>query len=190
MHIPIPIPIGVKRVVTVEGAVWKFVSCANCQQDFGYLMRLQANGEDHDLLFLDMEGSIKRAEASAEQNLAKKCHNVVLPVPCPNCGFYQEDMVNILKEEGSSNGYFTAGLVLATLSLVPLAFSIPHIWIVTAAGVLTGLLLMGYADLAASRYDPNAGDPEPRKLHGRKHAVWGEQLVNLLATRENAESSD
>src|SRR5579885_181956 len=99
----IPIPIGVKRVAAVRGAVWKIVSCAQCEQRYAYLLMLEATGEDHDLLFLDAEDSAKRARAKAEQNLSKMSRNVVLPVPCPNCGFYQDDMVRLLREEGASN---------------------------------------------------------------------------------------
>src|SRR3954454_22539883 len=103
MHIPIPIPIGVKRVAAVQGAVWKFVSCACCQQRYAYLLKLEATGEDHDLLFFDGKGSAERARAQAEQNLVQKSRNVVLPVPCPSCGFYQDDMARKLKEGASIN---------------------------------------------------------------------------------------
>jgi hypothetical protein len=66
MHIPIHIPIGAKYVVAVQGAVWKFVSCAYCQQPYAYLLELEATGEDHDLLFLDSQGSAERARGNAE----------------------------------------------------------------------------------------------------------------------------
>ncbi|MDY3553479.1 hypothetical protein R5W24_002581 [Gemmata sp. JC717] len=75
-----------------------------------------------------------------------------------------------------------AGLIVAVLSLIPLAFSVPYIWVATVAGVSVGLGLIGYADWAAARWDPNAGNSEPRKARGRKRAVWGEQLDRLLAT--------
>jgi hypothetical protein len=119
MFIPIPIPIGVKRVVAVQGAVWKFVSCAQCHEDFAYLLQLEAVGEDHDLLFLDAEDSTKRAQAHAEHNLSEQSRNVVAPVPCPSCGFYQADMVRRLKEEGTSDRAFKIGMGVAVLSFVP-----------------------------------------------------------------------
>src|SRR5262245_57108001 len=121
MHIPIPIPIGVTQVASVQGAVWKLVSCAHCQQRYAYLLELEATGEDINLLFLEWEGSAERAQAKAEHNLAQKSSNVVLPVPCPNCGSYQDDMARNLKDEASINSVQIAGLVIAGLSLVPLA---------------------------------------------------------------------
>ena len=187
MHIPIPIPIGVTRVAAVQGAVWKFVSCARCHERYAYLLELEATGEDHDLLFLDGEGSAQRARAQAEQNLAQKGRNVVLPVPCPNCGLYQDDMARMLKDEGSINSLQIAGAVIALLSLVPLALGIPYIWVLTVVLAVTGLALLAWGYVLAFRFDPNAGDPEPRKALGRRHAVWGEQLADLLATNPRAE---
>jgi hypothetical protein len=181
MPIPIPIPIGVKRVTTVQGAVWKFVSCAHCRERYAFLLELQATGEDHDLLFLDAEGSRARARAQAEQNLTRKGQNVVLPVPCPHCGFYQDDMARVLKDDASINRLQIAGMALAALSLVPLAFDVPYLWVLTILLAAAGLGLLARGYVVALRFDPNAGDPEPRKALGRGHAVWGEQLAELLA---------
>lgn len=187
MFVLIPIPAGVTRVATVRGAVWKVVCCSGCKERYAYLLELEATGEDHDQNVVGGKDSAERARARAEEQLSKLSRNVVLPVPCPNCGHYQEDMVRLLKEEGTSNGPVIAGLIVAGLSLVPLAFRAPYLWIVTVAGVLAGLALVAYADVAASRFNPNAGDPEPRKARGRRHAVWGEQLAELLATSPSGE---
>lgn len=182
MHIPIPIPIGARHVAAVQGAVWKFVSCAHCQERFAYLLELEATGEDHDLLFLDAEGSAERAQAMAEHNLLQKCRNVVLPVPCPNCGFHQDDMSQILKDEKSINSLQVAGCVIVVLSLVTLVLDIPGIWVLTTVLAPIGLVLLAYGYVVAFRFDANAGDPEPRKELGRRLAVWGDRLAELLAT--------
>jgi len=188
MPIPIPIPIGVKRVANVQGAVWKIASCAHCHERYAYLLELEATGADHDLLFLDAEGSAERARAQAEENLRQKSRNVVLPVPCPNCGFYQDDMARKLKEEASINSLQIAGAVIALVSLIPLGLSVPYIWILTLVLSVTGLALLAWGYVLAFRFDPNAGDPERRKALGRQHAVWGEQLAELLATNPRAEA--
>jgi hypothetical protein len=187
MHIPIPIPIGAKYIAAVQGSVWKFVSCAHCQQHYAYLLELEATGEDHDLLFLDGKGSAQRAQAQAEQNLLQKSRNVVLPIPCPNCGCYQDDMSRMLKEEASINSLQIAGGVIAVLALVPLAFGIPYIWVLTIVLAVAGLALLVWGYVRALRFDPNAGDPEPRKALSRRHAVCGEHLAELLATSPPAE---
>jgi hypothetical protein len=183
----IPIPIGTKYVAAVHGAVWKFVSCAHCRQGYAYLLELEATGEDHDLLFLDGEGSAERARAQAEQHFLQKSRNCVLPVPCPNCGSYQDEMSRQLKEEAQINPLQIAGAVLALLALVPLAFATAYAWVLTVVLAVAGLALLAYGYGLAFRFDPNAGDPEPRKALGRRHAVWGERLAELLAAHPNAE---
>jgi hypothetical protein len=130
---------------------------------------------------MDPDGA-KQAQARAEQNLSKMGRNVVVPLPCPNCGCYQPDMVELLRTEGTSNAPVIAGSIVIVLSLILLAFSVPYIWVATAVGVSVGFGLIGYADWAAARWDPNAGDPERRKARGRKRAVWGEELDRLFAT--------
>lgn len=151
-------------------------------------MELEASGEDHDLLFLDGEGSAERARIHAEQNFLRKSCNVVLPVPCPNCGFYQDDMSQILKDENLVNSFQIVGGAITVLSLVPLILDIPNIWILTIVLAVAGLALMAYGYVIAFRFDPNAGDPEPRRTLGRRHAVWGEQLGRLPATSPRAGS--
>ena len=185
--IPIKITIGAKYIAAVQGAVWKLVPCAHCQQRYAYLLKLDATGEDHDLLFLDGKSSAERAQAKAEQNLLQMSRNVVVPIPCPACGFYQDDMSRVLKEEAWLNRPQIAGMVIAVLSLVPLAIDISNLWVLTIVMGVAGLALVAWGYVLAFSFDPNAGDPEPRKSLGRRHAVWGEQLSELLATLCRAE---
>jgi hypothetical protein len=190
MYIFIPIPIGTRRVAAVEGEVWKSVSCARCGQDYAYRLELRATGEDFDVMsFLDAEESSQRALARAEQNLAEQSRNIVLPVPCPHCGFYQEDMSRNLRGDASINLLQIAGAAIVVLGLVPLAFDIPHIWIATVVLAAVGLAILAYGYWIAFAFDPNAGDPEPRRLLGRQKAVWGERLAELRAASRQAEWS-
>ena len=184
---PIPIPIGTKHIAAVRGAVWKLVTCEQCQQRYAYLLELEATGEDLDLLFLDGAGSAARAQANAESNLVQKSRNVVLPVPCPNCGYYQQDMAHRLKNEAAMNELQIVGAVLMCLSFVSLAFDAPDLWILTTFLAVSGVAVLAWGYVCAFRFDPNAGDPEPRKALGRTHAVWGEPLEQLLTTNPPAE---
>lgn len=186
----IPIPIGTTHVSRVRGAVWKLVSCERCIQRYAYLLELEATGEDRDLLFLDGKGSAERARAQAEQNLLRKSRNCVLPVPCPNCGFYQDEMARQLKEEAWINRFQVAGLAISVMSLLPLALDIPFIWVLTLVTAAIGLTLLIYGYVAAFRFDPNSGDAEATKALGRSYAVWGEQLAELLATNPTVAAND
>jgi len=183
----IPIPVGARHIAAVRGAIWKFVCCTRCRQRYAYLLEIEATGEDHDLLFLEGEGSAERARAQAEENLLRKSRNCVLPVPCPSCGFYQNEMSRMLKEAVQINPIQIAGAVIAALSFIPLAFGIAYLWVLTLVLAVAGLALLAYGYLVAFRFDPNAGDPQPRKVLGQRHAVWGEQLTELLAANPDAE---
>jgi hypothetical protein len=91
-------------------------------------------------------------------------------------------MTHLLKGEASINRLQIAGFVVVALAFIPLAWNIPHIWVLTLLLALVGLSLLIYGYKIAFGFDPNVGDPEPRKAIGRAYAVWGERLGELLAT--------
>jgi hypothetical protein len=93
-----------------------------------------------------------------------------------------------LKDQAWTNPVQVCGALVVLLSLVPLAFDIEYIWLLTLVLAVAGLALLVHGYVLAFRFDPNVGDPEPRKAIGQRHAVWGGQLVELLRTNPNAES--
>jgi hypothetical protein len=188
MFLPIHIPLGARRVATAQGSVLKVVSCEQCRETYGYLVDLEATGEDLDLFFLEGEASAERARQNAEENLASKSERCLLAVPCPNCGHYQEAMVNRMKEDASVNWMQITGGVLATVSLLSLPFNLGLVWPVAAAGAVIGLALMAWGYAVAFRFDPNSGDPEPRKAIGREMAVSGQQVQEMLRRRRSEET--
>ena len=185
MFIVIPIPVGARYEATARRTVWKVLACSHCRKHYAFQLELETTGTEIASPLEPSDEAHRRAMANAEENLSKMAQNVVLPVPCPNCGCYQDDMVDRLKSEGTSNTPVIAGLIIAVLSLIPLAFNIPFNWVATAVGVCAGLGLIGYADWSTARWDPNAGNPEQRKTLGRKRAIWGDELERLLASRQN-----
>jgi hypothetical protein len=187
MFILIPIPVGARHVAAVRGAVWKHVNCTHCRQPYAYLLELEGTGVHQDLLFLDEKGAAERARANAEENLRQKSINCVLPVPCPTCGCYQDDMARRLKDEASTNPVQVVGALIALLALIPLAFDSAYLWVLSLVLAVAGVGVLAYGYVLAFRFDPNAGDPEPRKALGRKHAVYGDPLAELLAESPNAE---
>ena len=88
------------------------------------------------------------------------------------------------KDDASINRLQIAGVIVAALSLVPLAFDVPYLWVLTALLAAAGLALLIIGCVRALRFDPNAGDPEPRKALARGCTVWANQLEELLAARE------
>jgi hypothetical protein len=179
MFIPHFTPPGKKAVASVQGSVWKFVSCEHCPQRYAYLLELVATGQDPP--FLSADGSAERALAKAQENLSQKKQRCILPVPCPFCGHYQAEMSGLLKEEASINPFQIGGVLIAVLGFIPLAFDIAYNWVIPLVIGVAGVCLLAYGYYLSFRFDPNAADPDPRKALGQRHAVWGEQLAKLLA---------
>ena len=179
MFIPHFVHPGKKAVASVQGSVWKFVSCEPCPQRYAYLLELEATGEDRAFLYAD--GSPERALAKAQENLSQKKQRCILPVPFPCCGHYQAEMSRLLQEEASMNLFQLGGALLAVLGFIPLAFDSASNWVIPLVIGVAGVGLMAYGYYLSFGFDPNAGDPELRKALGQRHAVWGEQLAKLLA---------
>jgi hypothetical protein len=183
MFIPIPVPVSTRRIASVLGMFWKVVDCERCGTMFAYQVELEGTGEDHDLLFLDARASAERARAKAEENLVRKSRNVVVPVPCPHCGHYQAEMAERLKEDAWTNPLQFVGASIAVISFIPLALPIAYNWALPLVAAPAGLLLMTYGYMVAFRFDPNAGDPEPRMALGRSQTIWGSRLAEVLGAK-------
>ena len=83
----------------VSGGTYKFVECEACQQKYVYRMVRKAKGQGDSLYFLDNAGAQNRAKSKANADLKKALANDCDPVPCPQCGAYQDDMVQKLRRE-------------------------------------------------------------------------------------------
>lgn len=173
MLIPIPI---FSNSATIQGAVWKLVNCEHCQQQYAYLLELEAEGKDYDLFLLEGQKSGDRALALAKQNLLKKSRNIVLPVPCPNCGDYQGNMIRLLKQEDRINSFQIVGTLLVLLSFAMVLLSMS--WMPAIILGVTGTAIVAYGYVKAGRWDPNTGDErEARLAIGQRNAIWGTQLA-------------
>ena len=188
MHIPIPI--GTKNSVVAHGVVWKMVHCTHCGERYACQVQLAAVGRDVNLLFIDSAGSAERAKTQALEHLSHQARNAVVPIPCPNCGNYQETTARQMKESAWMNRTQIVGGAIVLASLIFLALPFDYIWIATIVLAVVGLAIVAYGYLIAYRYDPNGGDPEPRKAFARDHAVWGQQLDEMIASGQITDRGD
>src|SRR5262249_43252880 len=161
---------------------------------YAYLLELEGIGEDHDLLFLDREGSMARARAEAEQSFMRKSRNVVAPCPLSQLWVLSGRHVPKAKERrvdqlaanrwGCDCGVF-ARLVGVRHSI---HFGIPYIWVLTLVLAVVGLALLAYGYVVSFRFDPNTGDPEPKKALGRRTvydgALSNAKMISLLSTED------
>jgi len=183
MFIFVYLPTGVKHVTSMQGRFLRLVDCKHCQEAYAFQLDLQSTGEVYGA---GDEASAAQARRKAEENLLAKSKNVVLPIPCPKCGCYQKDMVEKMKEDASINSAQIIGLVIVLLAFLPLAISRSAVSIsLTVVLALIGIGPLVSGILKAFRFDPNVGDPEPRKALGRSKAVWGKELEELRAKAED-----
>src|SRR5687768_14080881 len=89
--------VGTEWTVTRSGSVLKFVKCEQCNHDFAYWMRRKLESSSFSVLGLDNRGAVNRATEEAEYCLRRSLRRSCDPVPCPECGHYQPDMVEQIR---------------------------------------------------------------------------------------------
>lgn len=126
---------GEKYTVKASGSLWKPVNCLYCGCSFVYLINHTASGSAENPLWLNRQGAINKAEDRAYKNLEKQIKNINLNYHCPECGYFQPDMISRMKLEiwkkavltSIATGAVSAFLIAIVLSLIlPLIISEPQ----------------------------------------------------------------
>jgi ribosomal protein S27E len=91
------IPTGNSYTATVVGQELREVKCENCHGQYVYFVRVQATGSGFSPMFLNEGGAHARAGGEARMKVQRQLRGLHLPVPCPDCGWYQAHMVQILR---------------------------------------------------------------------------------------------
>ena len=91
-------------------------------------------------------------------------------------------MAKRLKEEAWSNPLQFVGGLIVLIAFVPLAFDFAYNWVPTLVLAAAGLSVLVYGYVVAFRFDPNAGDAEPRMEAGRRLTVWGDSMTAITAS--------
>jgi hypothetical protein len=175
------------------------VCCANCGEQYLYDMKAkgQAKASTGEGFIRALSGSEAKekasaeARASAEQQLA----DTIDVVPCPTCGNYQPDMVALLKKRRHP-WLFTLGslALIGALALSGLgALAKTHqeellTWGGLSALAAAALLLLRW--FLVRRFNPNAGDPEKRKLLAQERAYRPEDAAQIQHDRDNQIDAD
>jgi hypothetical protein len=192
------IPIGNVHTATAQGTLPKVVKCEQCGQVYFYLLQRQGTGSKFSPLFLNETGAADRALVAAQVDLARQLESEVDPVPCPACGWYQRDMIPVLR---AAYGSWMSGtgwiLFLATIPMT-IGFVVasddragpwkPGI-LALSFGVLAILCLAGSFAMAfaffvvrpvlARWFDPNAAPVEERLRRGSERAFLPDSEATL-----------
>ncbi len=158
------IPIGTKYTSTVTGSDIKTVECENCKQTFVYEVICTADGQQTDFLWMDKSGATDRAESAAEQSLNEQLNQAIEVVPCPTCGWIQQEMCWLIFRR-RHRLIFVVGLLIA-IALLVWAISIidkPNsisTQLLTVSGIIGAIsVFLGYP--LARLFDPNKNHPGP-----------------------------
>ncbi len=189
--------------VTVTGSTGVAVRCEKCERKFYYKLICKAFGRANLVPLADREDTRRTALGRAKQKLRELLETQIVPVPCPECGWYQRDMVPLLRAQQSPrlNKYGVAGLFLGPLvaavgfALASASSGGPVVQQRGGARLALGLGLLGLGAVLAvagllllvirwyrfqKSYDPN----EPKTVQerialGRKLAITQEQYQEL-----------
>jgi hypothetical protein len=158
----------------VSGAVTKRVTCEKCSCAYAYEMVRQARGAGTSLYFLDNAGAENRAYAQANKRLRRAFERGVEPVACPDCGWFQSEMVEEARRRTlrvmkpiaivalALAGFYGS---MAVLALAVGAGRSPDVkwWeaiIIPGGLAAVGLLLLGIRYAVVRGVDPNRGFPD------------------------------
>jgi hypothetical protein len=192
--------------VTVTGSTGVAVRCEKCEHKFYYKLVCKAFGRANLVPLADKEDARRTALGRAKQKLRELVQTQIAPVPCPECGWYQQNMVPLLRARQSPrmNKYGLAGLLVGTL-VAAVGFAI------TSAGgaplrqaggarLALGLGLLGLGAVVAvaglllillrwfrsqTSYDPNDSKTVQERIAlGRKLAIPKELYQELKKAAE------
>lgn len=165
------IPYGEKYTISATGAKWKLVLCKNCGCEYVYMVKTTASGTAENLLWLNKQGAIQKAEERASKNLNKRLDKLKKEYPCPNCGHYQPEMIQRMKVAILQKAVifgFTASIIAALgigfvaliasqlLKIIPPLNVYLPIGIALGTGLLVGVGVGGVILGQLINFNPNA----------------------------------
>jgi hypothetical protein len=171
--------------VTAEdaGATIKRVPCERCGAEYHYQLRRTAKGSVNSFLGID-DG---RAATKATTTLLRKLDTGCEPVPCPKCGWYQQDMIRRARRMrhrwmlGLAVSLFPISIFVAIGGILIGAGlgkndqSIPVVTLIIVA--VAGLALLAAPGLPIARffmirrYDPNYDRTDEERESDRRKIV-------------------
>jgi hypothetical protein len=78
---------------TISGTVVRRVTCEKCACAYAYELVRAASGGATSIYMLNNAGAEYRARTRANKKLRRALERGVEPVPCPDCGWFQAEMV-------------------------------------------------------------------------------------------------
>lgn len=184
--------------VRVKRGVWRFVKCEHCPTEYVYYAQRTATAFGHSPFMLDDKGATYRAECEANEHLRKRLLVEAHPVPCPVCGWYQNNMIGAYRKQfygwmrqlGGFIAGFSPMMFIGTIAYFE-CVSKPHRdrdpsypfyvaggW--AALFLVVGLTILKLRSVRQQQFDPNHEiDSEKRIAEGRRRAYTREEYEQL-----------
>ncbi|HYV34365.1 MAG TPA: hypothetical protein VE988_01595, partial [Gemmataceae bacterium] len=161
----------------------KHVLCEFCSMPFAYQLQRAAKVIDVGHRYFETNGgNSKDALQRANIKLRSKLDNAFDIVPCPACGWYQQNMV--LKARKYRHLWMRAIAFSLILLDLPLAFyigienlvnggTVPWLGIVAifSPALMIAWLILAIRNVIVSGYDPNSQDVEKRLQLAKSRAI-------------------
>jgi hypothetical protein len=194
-RVAMPLPIGlivywfVSKNVKVGGSTVVATRCQQCAERYRYRLKRTAWGQSPNKAM---------AREAARERLRLLLRRQIDPVPCPRCGWFQEEMISLLRGR-RLRWLRTLGIFCLSLGGVGAAFV--FVWLKNsleqgtrlttttflAVSALAVIPLLGGAAFLVLRvvqnanYDPNDPETEEKRIElGRSRALTRQEATELL----------
>jgi hypothetical protein len=189
------LPLVREYTCTMAGAVVKLVYCDSCGAGYAYRMNRSVQEVEGSSFFLHNAEAEAGAASKAEAQLRGTLERSVDPVPCPACGWYQQNMLRSARREHRLGMLYTGlGLTIGVIAVALIGVVINalagppgypviswHIfWGVLIAMGIPGIGLMAAKLVLAACYDPNTEDVETRKQIGQARVIPREEFEEMI----------
>lgn len=113
---------GNRHTARVGGQSTRRVDCVRCGCQFEYPVEIYGVGTAHSPFFAFEREARRKALERAEDDLDRRLDTEVVPLPCPECGDYQPDMIDVLRRRRAKYPFrLQRWMLIAYLSITCLA---------------------------------------------------------------------
>src|SRR4051794_28900981 len=104
---------GMNFSASVAGSEIRHIKCVQCGCEYVYVAYAAGSGKSSTFSLLqDQDAAAARARVEARAEMKRNLRKTIPAVACPDCGWYQPDMIRSLRRKRLSIGAIIASLPL------------------------------------------------------------------------------
>ena len=176
----------------------KRVRCEQCETRYNYVMERQAEAGSRRPFGIGADDAARDVRSEARERLRRRLADEVDPVPCPECGRFQAEMVEtMLEEDYGWVRLFPLWIALIGLIVVPVVAFLTFLFIKLGDGFVEYPILIPVVAVVyflpfaliwfrgrsrRARYNPNESEPLKARLR------YARRRARVIATESEPES--